>query len=152
MSGIEDRSGLTPRGNYRLTSEDAGIISTSSLGPFDSSHPTGFSHVGRLGRELDANDGAAAAAQAARALLEAVELEVGDLNAIDQVLTVRGYLATTEDFVDHAAVMDGASQVLVDALGERGRHCRTSVGVASLPFGIPVVIELTARLRKEPAS
>jgi enamine deaminase RidA (YjgF/YER057c/UK114 family) len=133
-------------GAYSLVSVDGTSVVTSALGPVDSASPSGFSHAGRLGESVDAAAGREAAANAARALLAALEQHVGSLDAIARVISLRGYLATTADFVDHALVMDGASDVIVDALGPRGHHARASVGVASLPFGLPVVVELTARL------
>lgn len=135
-------------GTYSLVIVDGTTIFTSALGPVDSASPSGFSHVGRIGESLDVAAGRDAAANTARALLWAVEQRIGSLNAIDRILKVRGYLATTDDFYDHAAVMDGASGVFVAALGVRGEHTRTTVGVASLPFGLPIVIELSARLVK----
>jgi enamine deaminase RidA (YjgF/YER057c/UK114 family) len=150
---VNDR-GVAPRhtpmsmGSYSLVMIDGTSLVTSALGPVDTASRSGFSHVGRLGESLDANAGREAAAIAARALLSAVELRVGSLDAIESVVQLRGYLATTPDFGDHAAVMDGASDLVVAVLGPRGEHARTTVGVASLPFGLPVVVELTARLRR----
>lgn len=135
-------------GTYSLVIVDGMTVITSALGPVDSTSPSGFSHVGRIGESLDVAAGRNAAANSARALLWAVEQRIGSLNVIDRILTVRGYLATTDDFDDHAAVMDGASAVFVAALGARGEHTRTTVGVASLPFGLPIVVELSARLVK----
>ena len=127
---------------------DGVTVVTSALGPVDSASPSGFSHVGRIGESLDVAAAREAAANSARALLWAVEQRVGSLNAIDRVVKVRGYLVTTDDFKDHATVMDGASEVLLAALGHHGEHTRTTVGVASLPFGLPIVFELSARLVK----
>lgn len=127
---------------------DGVSVVTSALGPFDASQPSGFSHLGHLGDELDLVDGRRAAATAATAILEALTDRLGSLDLIAQVLTLRGYLATTAEFIDHATVMDEASETIIAALGERGRHTRTTIGAASLPFGVPLVLELTARLQE----
>ena len=127
---------------------DGVTVVTSALGPFDASQPSGFSHLGRLGDELDLVEGRQAAVTAATAVLGALTDHLGSLDRIVRVLTLRGYLATTADFVDHATVMDGASETIITALGERGRHTRTTIGAVSLPFGVPLVLELTARLQE----
>jgi len=145
---VSARHAPVPMGAYSLVVVDGTSVVTSALGPVDSASPSGFSHVGRIGESLDVAAGREAAANSARALLWALEQRVGSLNTIDRIVTLRGYLATTVDFDDHATVMDGASEVILAALGPRGEHTRTTVGVASLPFGLPIVVELAARLVK----
>jgi len=142
------RHAPVPMGAYSLVVVDGTSVVTSALGPVDSASPSGFSHVGRIGDSLDVAAGREAAANSARALLWALEQRVGSLDTIDRIVTLRGYLATTDDFDDHATVMDGASEVILAALGPRGEHTRTTVGVTSLPFGLPIVVELSARLVK----
>lgn len=136
-----------PRGNYSLLCVDDNTVVTSALGPSDPNQPTGFSHIGRIGDDLDAAQGRSAAIQAAKTLLAVLEDHLGSLDTIARVVALRGYLVTTDDFADHASVMNGASETIIAALGNRGQHPRTTVGVFSLPFGVPIVVELTARLR-----
>jgi len=145
---MNDLSGPVPRGQYSMVCVDGTNVVTSALGPVDSASPSGFSHIGRIGDSLDVAAGREAAANSALALLWAVEQRIGSLDAIDRIVKVRGFLSTTDDFDDHATVMDGASEVILAALGRRGEHTRTTVGVASLPFGLPIVVELSARLVK----
>jgi len=145
---VSARHAPVPMGAYSLVVVDGTSVVTSALGPVDSASPSGFSHIGRIGESVDVAAGREAAANSARALLWALEQRVGSLNTIARILKVRGYLSTTADFDDHATVMDGASEVILAALGPRGEHTRTTVGVASLPFGLPIVVELSARLVK----
>jgi enamine deaminase RidA (YjgF/YER057c/UK114 family) len=63
------------------------------------------------------------------------------------VLTVTGYVASAADFHEQPTVVDGASQVLADAFGEAGRHTRSAIGVAALPRGGAVEIEVTVSVR-----
>lgn len=137
---------VTPRGNYRVVRVDGGRVVTSALGPMDASAPDGFSHHGRIGETLSVDEGRAAAGNAARALLDALQQSLGSLDRLVAVHRVRGYLATASDFVDHAHVLDAASEVLIDRLGGRARHARSVVGVWTLPFDLPIVIELEGRI------
>jgi enamine deaminase RidA (YjgF/YER057c/UK114 family) len=89
---------------------------------------------GKLGRDIDI----AAAQHGARiALLRALAAlrdELGDLSRVQQILKLTVYVNSTEDFLDHSAVADGASALIYDLFGaDLGRHARTSVGVAQLP-------------------
>lgn len=132
------------RGKYQITSRFGQWVFTSAIGPLDPDAPQGFSHFGRVGSELDLEAGREAAAVAARNVLGALTEELGSLSAVHQLVHVRGYVASPPDFTEHATVIDAASEVFHEALGERGAHSRTSTGVSSLPFGIPVVIEVVA--------
>ncbi len=99
---------------------------------------------GRVGAEL----GLAAAQEAARLsalqCLAALEQALGGLDRVAQLLHVTGYVAAAPGFVDLSAVVDGASRCFAEVLGERGRHARSSVGVAALPRGVAVEIAVVA--------
>ncbi|WP_325052515.1 RidA family protein [Sinorhizobium meliloti] len=73
----------------------------------------------------------------------------GDLSEIAQIVKVSGFVNCASDFTDIPAVINGASDLFVAVFGERGSHARFAIGVASLPRGVPVEIELIARLRDE---
>lgn len=103
--------------------------------------------IGRLGDTVSVEDGTAAAAVCALNALAVLEVALGSLDRVERVLTVTGYVASTPDFHQQPAVIDGASRVLADVLGDAGRHTRSAVGVAALPRGGAVEIEVTVAVR-----
>ena len=76
--------------------------------------------------------------------LSVLQAELGTLDRIERILSVTGYVASAPSLTDQAEVIDGASAILFDVFGERGRHTRCAIGVNSLPRGAAVEIELTA--------
>lgn len=97
--------------------------------------------LGRLGDEIDVETGAICARQAALNMLAVVRASVGSLARVSRVVKLTVFVASTADFSDQPTVANGASDVVIEVLGERGRHARSAVGVASLPLGCPVEIE-----------
>lgn len=103
--------------------------------------------VGKLGRSLDEAAGVDAARRTALALLATLRAELGNLDRVKRVVRVGGFVNSTEDFVRQPAVINGCSDLLVEVFGESGRHARAAVGVASLPLGAAVEIELVVEVR-----
>jgi enamine deaminase RidA (YjgF/YER057c/UK114 family) len=101
----------------------------------------GGGYNGRLGADLTVAEGKKAAELACLNVLAQAKAALGSLDRIGQALRVTGFLSVAADFTDHAQVMNGASDLLVAVLGERGRHTRSTIGVASLPFGFAVEID-----------
>ncbi len=99
--------------------------------------------VGRLGDTVTVDEGREAASVCALNALAVLEVALGSLDRIDRVLTVTGYVASTPDFHGQPTVVDGASRVLSDVFGPAGRHTRSAIGVAALPRGGAVEIEVT---------
>jgi enamine deaminase RidA (YjgF/YER057c/UK114 family) len=79
--------------------------------------------------------------------LAVLEVALGSLDRIERVLTVTGYVACAPDFHEQPTVVDGASRVLADVFGDSGRHTRSAIGVAALPRGGAVEIEVTVAVR-----
>ncbi|MEO8539756.1 MAG: RidA family protein [bacterium] len=96
---------------------------------------------GKLGQGVTIDEANALARQCALQALAIVRGELGTLDSVSRVIRVAGYVASAEGFVDHPKVINGASQVLLDVFGEAGRHARIAVGLAELPFGVPVEVE-----------
>jgi len=97
---------------------------------------------GRLGDTMSVEDGAAAAQRCAISLLAQVSAACGgDLTRLKRVIKLTGFVNSTADFVDQPKVINGASDFLVDILGDAGRHARSAVSAASLPLGVAVEIE-----------
>ena len=106
-----------------------------------SSGPDGFI-TGKLGDTMTAEEGAAAAKTCAISLLAQVKTACGgDIERLTRVVKLTGFVNSTGDFGDQPKVINGASDFLVEALGDIGRHSRSAVSAASLPFGVAVEIE-----------
>ncbi len=98
--------------------------------------------TGKLGDDMETAAGAAAAKVCAIALLAQVKAACGgDLDRLKRVVKLTGFVNSTPDFAEQAQVINGASDFLGEALGEAGRHARSAVSAASLPFGVAVEIE-----------
>jgi enamine deaminase RidA (YjgF/YER057c/UK114 family) len=104
-------------------------------------------HPGTLGADVTVEQGAEAARWCALNALSVLQRELGDLDRVERVLTVLGFVASAPRFVQQPAVVDGASQVLHEVFGDAGRHTRSAVGVAALPRGGAVEIEVEVALR-----
>ena len=98
--------------------------------------------AGRLGDGISLEEGAALARICALNGLAAVKSVVGDLDRVVRVVKVVGFVASTPDFTSHPAVVNGESNLLKDVFGEAGVHARSAVGVAALPLGAPVEVEM----------
>jgi enamine deaminase RidA (YjgF/YER057c/UK114 family) len=103
--------------------------------------PEGFI-TGKLGHDMDVEGGAAAARSCAIALLAQVRAACdGDLDRLVRVVKLTGFVNSTPEFGDQPKVINGASDLMVEVLGDAGRHARSAVSAASLPFGVAVEIE-----------
>lgn len=97
---------------------------------------------GKLGAELTVEDGAAAAKACAISLLAQLKAATGgDIDRMVRLVKLVGFVNSTADFTDQPKVINGASDFFVEALGDAGRHARSAVSAASLPFGVAVEIE-----------
>ena len=97
--------------------------------------------TGLLGRDVTVEDGQAAARLCALNILAQAKAALGDLDRVAQVMRLTGFVAATADFADHPKVINGASDLMVEVLGDKGRHTRAAVGVASLPMASAVEID-----------
>ncbi|MBB5749509.1 RidA family protein [Micrococcus sp. TA1] len=104
-----------------------------------------LAYEGRVGEDRTLDEAVAAAELCAANALAQLDSAVG-LKRIARVVKLNGYVASTEDFMEHPSVIEGASQFLGTALGERGRHARTALGVSRLPANALVEIELVVGL------
>ncbi|MEM9121950.1 MAG: RidA family protein [Pseudomonadota bacterium] len=103
--------------------------------------------VGRLGDTLTLDAGQAAARLCALNILAQAKAALGTLDAIAQVIRLTGFVNAAPDFPDHPKVINGASDLLQSVLGDAGKHTRSAVGVASLPFGFAVEIDAVLAIR-----
>jgi enamine deaminase RidA (YjgF/YER057c/UK114 family) len=100
-----------------------------------------------LGAAVTVEQGTEAARWCALNALSVLRAELGSLDRIERVLTVLGFVASAPDFDAQPAVVDGASRLLADVFGDAGRHSRSAIGVAALPRGGAVEIEVAVALR-----
>jgi enamine deaminase RidA (YjgF/YER057c/UK114 family) len=99
--------------------------------------------AGKLGEKVTIEQGQTAARACAVNLLAQVKAALGDLDKVVRVVRLGGFINSTPDFLDGPKVMNGASDLMVAVFGERGRHARTTVGVAVLPSDAAVEVEGT---------
>ena len=141
--GIELPPPFPPAGNYLACVVDGGLVHVGGHGPI-----AGDSVVrGKVGTDLTLEEGQRAARMTALSLLATLNSELGDLDRVERIVKVFGMVNCAPGFNQTPAVINGCSDLLVEVFGESGRHTRSAVGMAELPFDIAVEIELTARLR-----
>jgi len=102
--------------------------------------------TGLLGRDIEVEAAKAAAQTCVINALSAVKGVIGDLDKIKQIVRVVGYVASVPEFTQQPAVVNGASELLLEIFGEAGRHARSAVGVAVLPLNAAVEVELTVEV------
>ncbi|MGW6411073.1 RidA family protein [Streptomyces vinaceus] len=98
--------------------------------------------TGKVGAEVSAEEAKKLAAICALNALAAVKSVIGDLDKIERVVKVVGFVASAPDFTGQPGVLNGASELLGEVLGDKGVHARSAVGVAVLPLDAPVEVEL----------
>lgn len=103
--------------------------------------------VGKVGGAVAPEDAADLARTCALNALAAIHSLVG-LDSVDHVVKVVGFVASAPDFTGQPAVINGASELLVEIFGDAGRHARSAVGVAALPMDAPVEVEMVVALRE----
>lgn len=132
-------SQTTSAANYAPIVKAGSLVFISGQLPILNGEPQ---YIGKLGREVTIEEGQAAARICALNIL--VHLKVaceGNLNRMLQCVRLGGFVNSTEEFKDHPKVINGASDLVVDVFGEKGRHARAAIGVNSLPFGYAVEVD-----------
>jgi enamine deaminase RidA (YjgF/YER057c/UK114 family) len=137
--GIELTPAPTPLGAYVESLQTGNMLHLSGILPVIGHEPK---FVGRLGRQYNVEQGREAARLAALNVLSAARKHLGSLDKVTRVVKLTAYLATEEDFVALPKVADAASELLRDVFGEDKLPVRMVLGVASLPLGVPVVLEV----------
>ncbi|HAT88147.1 RidA family protein [Cohaesibacter gelatinilyticus] len=106
----------------------------------------GIQFKGKLGEDFTADEGSEAARLCAINLIAQMKAATGDLEKIARIVKLGGFVNSTADFGDQPAVINGASNLMVDVFGEKGRHARSAVSAAALPFGVAVEIDAIVEL------
>ena len=135
----------SPRGAYQPVVVHGGLAYVSGMLPLDGDRLLWSGKVPSVVSEQEAQQAARAAARNALAVLKKA---LGDLDRIDRVIRVVGYVASEPGFHGQAAVLNGASELFQEVFGARGTHARAAVGVAELPMGAPVEIEVLVAVKR----
>ncbi len=152
MSVVEDRlraMGLAvppvvmPLAAYVLAMRTGSLVYTAGQLPMVEGE---LAATGRLGAEIFPQEGAELAKICGLNALAAVKSVIGDLDRVVRVVKIVGFVASTPDFTAHPAVVNGASNLFKDAFSEAGVHARSAVGVAALPLGAPVEVEIVVEV------
>lgn len=150
MSGVEEtlsRLGIAlpvpaqPLANYVpfvLVGRSLIVSGQLPLGPDGKLDPA---HIGKLGADVTQDAGRAAARLCAINVLAQAKAAIGDLDRIARCLRLGGFIHAAPDFYGLAPIMNGASDLMVEVFGDKGRHARSTVGVAALPLGCAVEVE-----------
>jgi len=137
--GIQLPPAPTPLGTYVETLQTGNLLFLSGMLPVVDHKPK---YVGRLGKELDAEAGRDALYVAALNALAAAKEHLGTLNRVTRVVRLGVFIATSGDFFDQPRVADAASDLFRDIFGIEKASVRSVIGVASLPLGMPVELEV----------
>lgn len=120
------------------------LVFTAGQGPTLDGKPA---FVGKLGREVTEEQGYKAAQLCIVNCLACVKSVIGDLDKIEQVVKLLGFVASVDGFARQPWVMNGASELLLKLFGDKGKHARSAIGTNQLPLDIPVEVEIVVRVR-----
>jgi len=130
--------------NYVPVVRTGNLIYLSGVGPAKKSDGSEFK--GKLGSALNVEEGYDAARHTAINIIARLKGYLGELDRVDQIVKVLSMVNSEPDFVDPPAVTNGCSDLLVEVFGEKGKHARSAVGVATLPGGMPIEIEVIVQI------
>jgi enamine deaminase RidA (YjgF/YER057c/UK114 family) len=105
-----------------------------------------YEYLGKVGRDLDTATARKSAELTALNLLGALRNEIGDLDRVTRIVKMLGMVNCTPAYTEQSQVINGASELLIAAFGERGHHARSAVGMASLPINLSVEIEMVVEV------
>ncbi|WP_088072425.1 RidA family protein [Gottfriedia luciferensis] len=127
-------------GNYVSLVRTGNLLFTAGQG-VDEYH-------GKLGRELTIEEGYEASRESMLNLISVLKHELGELSKVKRIVKILGFVNSTEDFYDQPKVMNGASDLLVEVFGEKGKHARSAVGMAQLPNNTAIEIEMIVEIEE----
>jgi enamine deaminase RidA (YjgF/YER057c/UK114 family) len=145
--GIELPAARPPSGLYVGAVRTGDLLFLSGAGP---ARPDGTFVTGKVGRDLDADAGRAAARLTGLQLLATMRAELGSLDRVGRVVKILGMVNGAPGFNRTPQIIDGCSELFIEVFGEAGRGARSAVGLAELPFDIAVEIEAVVEVRPDP--
>ena len=132
-----------PVGSYVPACQAGDLVFVSGVLPFEDGK---ILQPGKVGRELSIEQGKANAKIAVINALAILQQELGDLSRVVRIVRLTGHVASVEGFGDQPAVINGASDFLVEVFGEKGRHARLALGAFELPLHAPIELELIVQV------
>lgn len=134
----------SPLADHVVAKQSGGFVFVSGVGPIKNKMPI---LTGRLVRDMKHEAGYAAARAAALNVLSVLKEELGDLDRVEEIVRVTGYVACDPDFYDQHMILNGASHLFNEVFGEKGSHACTAVGVQVLPFNVPVILDVVVKAK-----
>lgn len=131
-----------PAGAYTRAIRAGGLIFVAGQLPLQNGK---IAFAGKVGIDLSVDEGYAACQLCALNALSILEAECGSLDEIKQIVRMSGFVCSAAGFTDQAKVVNGASELMKEVLGDRGVHARLAVGVSELPLGAAVELEVIAQ-------
>ena len=139
----------TPLAQYVPAKAAGDLVFTSGQVPVKDGK---FIHTGQVGADLSVQEGAECARLCALNCLAAVKSVVGSLDRVDEIVQLRGFVNSAPGFDRQPEVVNGASELMVQLFGEKGRHARSAVGTSTLPRNVPVELEMVVRVSPQRSS
>jgi enamine deaminase RidA (YjgF/YER057c/UK114 family) len=141
--GLELPSQGPPVANYVSAVRTGNLVFVSGHGPYKDGQ---YIYHGKLGEDVDTATGYEAARLVMLNCLASLKAEIGDLDRVARIVRVFGMVNSTPDFAEHPQVINGASDLLTEIFGDRGKHARAAIGMVALPAGISVEIEMVVEV------
>ncbi len=141
--GINLPKPSSPIANYVNAVRTGNLIFLSGKGPLK---PDGKYITGKVGKDLNIEQGYEAARLVGVNQLAALKAEIGDLNKVKRIVKVLGMVQSTPEFTDQPKVVNGFSDLMVAVFGDRGKHARSAVGMIALPSNIAVEVEMVVEV------
>jgi enamine deaminase RidA (YjgF/YER057c/UK114 family) len=142
--GIELPAVSSPVANYVNAVRSGKLVFLAGKGP---KKEDGTYITGKVGQDLSIPEAYEAAKLTALHQLAALKAEIGSLNRVKRIVKVLGMVNSGSDFTQHPQVINGFSDMMATVFGDKGKHARSAVGMASLPFGMAVEIEMIVELK-----
>ena len=142
--GIKLLPKVNPVANYVSAVTSGNLVFLSGHGPVKED---GSLVTGKVGLDLGLDEGYQAARMAAIALISSLKAEIDDLDKVKRIVKLFGMVNCQPDFYDQPKVINGASDLMVEIFGERGKHARAAMGMTALPLNMAVEVEMIAEVQ-----
>ena len=143
--GITLPEASAPVGNYVGAKVVGNMVYLSGNGPLGNADSA---FKGKVGSDFSLKEGYAAARSTMINLLGTLKGAIGDLDRVETIVKLLGFVASAPGFGEQPYVLNGASELLIDIFGDMGKHARAALGINELPFGTPVEIEMIVELKE----
>ena len=141
--GLSLPSGSAPAANYANAVRSGNLLFIAGKAPLPEN---GTLPRGKVGREFTVDDGYRFARSATLDLIAVIRTELGSLDRVARIVEVQGFVNATDTFEEHAKVLNGCSDLLVEVFGERGIHARSVLGANSLRSNVPVIVKAVVEI------